>query len=458
MTLHQPSHKTNSQGSTSAEIDKLKSEIAFLRTQLAQPVQVHSQNNEALEKMYIRAVRLGMPPDALRDLTSLDNYINDELIRRLGVANANYAKLSKQINVVKKLHKSGRKPTRKTSKTKKKKSKNKSKKKKSKSGRVHTARVDEQSDLDSSENDASSSESEDSSSSSESSSSESESEAEADAEINVNISQVKKKCGNTRSLWDPPLADPSGIASVPISKKEKQSSKSPPQDEQSRLEKIIEKIIEKVLNEKFGTITALLHLQNDNSKTLADSEEDEFIDVPMEIDFVRRKDPATDVATVKCRIKRLVIPAGTVDPGANFPIMSEDIAKRSKLEIDTKEKHDLRGIATTPTESLGIVRNVPVNFAPGCTIYADFAVVKYPKPMLILPNTLLDKYNYDLLASKRELRLKCNGKEFFIPINMHKVKNKLEVNCATTIPECDDSSTPDKISQDLIEDGTFKKK
>ncbi|PKY36124.1 hypothetical protein RhiirB3_458079, partial [Rhizophagus irregularis] len=51
-TLHQPSHKTNSQGSTSAEIDKLKSEIAFLRTQLAQPVQVHSQNNEALEKMY----------------------------------------------------------------------------------------------------------------------------------------------------------------------------------------------------------------------------------------------------------------------------------------------------------------------------------------------------------------------------------------------------------------------
>jgi len=78
--------------------------------------------------------------------------------------------------------------------------------------------------------------------------------------------------------------------------------------------------------------------------------------------------------------------------------------------------------------------------------------------MLILPNTLLDKYNYDLLASKRELRLECNGKEFFIPINMHKVKNKLEVNCATTIPECDDSSTPDKISQDLIEDGTFKKK
>jgi hypothetical protein len=177
--------------------------------------------------------------------------------------------------------------------------------------------------------------------------------------------------------------------------------------------------------------------------------DDEFINDPMEIDFVQRKEPATDVVTVKCKIKRLVILADTVDPGANFPIMSEDISKRSKLEIDTKEKHDLRGIATTPTESLGIVRNVPVNFAPGCTIYADFAVVKYPKLMLILLNTLLDKYNYDLLASKWELRLECNGKEFFIPINMHKVKNKLEVNCANITPECDASSTSDRISQDL---------
>jgi hypothetical protein len=185
--------------------------------------------------------------------------------------------------------------------------------------------------------------------------------------------------------------------------------------------------------------------------------DEEFIDGPMEIDFVQRKEPATDVVTVRCKIKRLVIPAGTVDPGANFTIMSEDIAKRLKLAINIKEKHDLRGIAITPTELLGIVRNVPVNFAPGCTIYADFAVVKYPKPMLILPNTLLDKYNYDLLASKRELRLECNGKEFFIPINMHKVKNKLEVNCANITPECDDLSAPDKILQDLSEDSILEK-
>ena len=129
------------------------------------------------------------------------------------------------------------------------------------------------------------------------------------------------KSHKVKDIETPPLA------SIPISKKEKQSSKSPSQDDQSHLEKIIEKIIEKVLNEKFGTITTLLHSQNGNSKTPADSEDDEFIDGPMEIDFVQRKEPATDVVTVKCKIKRLVIPADTVDPGANFPIMSEDISK-----------------------------------------------------------------------------------------------------------------------------------
>src|SRR5437763_16850696 len=68
--------------------------------------------------------------------------------------------------------------------------------------------------------------------------------------------------------------------------------------------------------------------------------------------------------------------------------------------------------------------------------------------MLILPNTLLDKYDYDLLASRRELKLVCNGKEYFIPINMHKVKNKLEVNCAT-VAQDGKSSVSDQISLEI---------
>ena len=68
-----------------------------------------------------------------------------------------------------------------------------------------------------------------------------------------------------------------------------------------------------MLNEKFGTITTLLHLQNGDSKTPADSKDDEFIDGPIEIDFVQRKEPITNVITVKYKIKRLVIPVDTVD-------------------------------------------------------------------------------------------------------------------------------------------------
>jgi len=41
---------------------------------------------------------------------------------------------------------------------------------------------------------------------------------------------------------------------------------------------------------------------------------------------------------------------------------------------------------------------------------------------------------------------------------MHKVKNKLEMNCMNVTSECDDSSTLNKISQDLSEDDTLKKK
>ena len=177
----------NYQSNSSAEIDKLNSKIASLEAQLVQLIQAQPQNNDALEKMYIRAVRLGMPVDAPKDLTSLDNYINDELIRRLGVANTNYTKLSKKysqmVNVVKKLakhkcsncgkagHNSRKCPRKKKSKSKK--------------GKVNLATLD--SGLGSDTNsDISSDDSSDSGSSS-------SSESESEADININITKAKKK-------------------------------------------------------------------------------------------------------------------------------------------------------------------------------------------------------------------------------------------------------------------------
>src|SRR5688572_10681822 len=82
--------------------------------------------------------------------------------------------------------------------------------------------------------------------------------------------------------------------------------------------------------------------------------------------------------------------------------------------------------------------------------------------MLIFSNSLLKKYRCAIDWDKDKLKLHHNGKDFTIPVTMHKVKNKLEVNCVTTTSECDDLPAPDKVSQDPQElsedDVTLKKK
>ena len=188
--------------------------------------------------------------------------------------------------------------------------------------------------------------------------------------------------------------------------------------------------------------------------------EEESLDDPMEIYFVQKKEPKTSVATVKCKIKRLKIPAMTVDSGAEPPIITENIVERVGAKIDKSETHDLSGIATVPVESVGVVRKLPITLAPGCTIHEDFIVVKYHKPTLIFSNQLLKKYNCAMDWKTNELKIPLNGKDYIIPVTMHKVKNKLEVNCANITPKCDASSIPNKVSQvsqDLSEDDILKK-
>ncbi|GES96817.1 hypothetical protein GLOIN_2v1886689 [Rhizophagus clarus] len=179
--------------------------------------------------------------------------------------------------------------------------------------------------------------------------------------------------------------------------------------------------------------------QNDVSSSSKDSDEssleEESLDDPMEIDFVKKKGLKTSVATIKCKIRRLKIPAMTLDSRAEPPIITKNIVDRTKDKIDKSEKHDLSGVATVPIESIGIVRNLPITLAPGCIIYEDFVVVNYHKPTLIFSNQLLKKYGCAMDWNTNELKIPLNGKDYIIPVTMHKVKNKLEVNCATTTYE-----------------------
>ena len=114
-----------------------------------QQEQVHnqgkSQNNEALNYLHSLAERLHAPQDILNSDNTLflNNYINEELVRRLGVIEAHFARLGLSKTLSKKepffdpqIYAIKKSSQRRISKSKKKKSKNKSKskKKKSKSG------------------------------------------------------------------------------------------------------------------------------------------------------------------------------------------------------------------------------------------------------------------------------------------------------------------------------------
>ena len=63
---------------------------------------------------------------------------------------------------------------------------------------------------------------------------------------------------------------------------------------------------------------------------------------------------------VKCKIKRLKIPAIIVDSEAEPPIITKNIVERVGAKIDKSETHNLSGVATVPVESVGIVRKLPI--------------------------------------------------------------------------------------------------
>ncbi|RGB31647.1 hypothetical protein C1646_763851 [Rhizophagus diaphanus] len=73
----------------------------------------------------------------------------------------------------------------------------------------------------------------------------------------------------------------------------------------------------------------------------------------MEIDFVKKKELKTSVATVKCKIKRLKIPVMILNFGPEPPIITENIVERIGAKIDKSKIHDLEGISTVPVESIG---------------------------------------------------------------------------------------------------------
>src|SRR4051794_4122324 len=71
----------------------------------------------------------------------------------------------------------------------------------------------------------------------------------------------------------------------------------------------------------------LVHFPSTHPISAQDSDEENILDSPMEINFVQKKEPATSITTVKCKIKRLKIPAMALDSCAELPIVIPDIVE-----------------------------------------------------------------------------------------------------------------------------------
>ncbi|POG68568.1 hypothetical protein GLOIN_2v1778214, partial [Rhizophagus irregularis DAOM 181602=DAOM 197198] len=344
-----------SQNNSSAEIEKLNSQIASLQAQLAQPAQVHPQNNEVsanfeklnskiasleaqlAESMQVHsnlAQRLQLPENVINSnsASTFDRYINQELEKRLGVIKINLAKLTK---LVREDTKSAQNNTRRAKTPQRQRSESLpfgglekrlgkieallaklAKDSKSRSGRVHMATVDDQSDSIFSDDDTSKSEDNDYNSDNSSASSDSR-----NRDMNIYISHENGKKNKDRH------------------------------GKRVSLEETIRKIIQ---IEFENYLPYIIQQAKKCVPALAqDSDEKDVLDGPMEIDFVKKKEPTTSIASIKCKIKRLKIPAMALDSCAELPIITPDIVEHVGYGIDKSIKHDLSGIATVPVESIG---------------------------------------------------------------------------------------------------------
>ncbi|CAG8829709.1 3525_t:CDS:2, partial [Cetraspora pellucida] len=109
---------------------------------------------------------------------------------------------------------------------------------------------------------------------------------------------------------------------------------------------------------------------------IPESEEEETLDNPIEIDFVKKKEPITSIATISVKIKYLKIPAMVLDI-----------------------KYDLSSFATVSTESISVTHNFPITLLPGFTINEDFAV----------------KYKCAVDWGNNKIKIHYNGEDFIIP-------------------------------------------
>lgn len=184
----------------------------------------------------------------------------------------------------------------------------------------------------------------------------------------------------------------------------------------------IEKIFRELIRKEFARLGIVLAEEEDAEKKEEKVPElisEEVVDDPMDIDIVDidliRLENAKDLLPMEGRVEGSDVQI-LADTCANTSFIPESLVNELKLEVDTSKTQKLTG-ASGENRSLGIVRDLLIELAPGCVIKEDPVVIKdYPYREIGLSRACLRRYNYDVLESRGHIPLTCNGKNFFIPI------------------------------------------
>ena len=191
----------------------------------------------------------------------------------------------------------------------------------------------------------------------------------------------------------------------------------------------IEKIFRELIRKEFARLGIVLAEEEDAEKKEEKVPElisEEVVDDPMDIDIVDidliRLENAKDLLPMEGRGEGSDVQI-LADTCANTSFIPESLVNELKLEVDTSKTQKLTG-ASGENRSLGIVRDLLIELAPGCIIKEDPVVIKdYPYREIGLSRACLRRYNYDVLESRGHIPLTCNGKNFFIPIVPDKNRN-----------------------------------
>ncbi|CAJ0902538.1 8395_t:CDS:2 [Entrophospora sp. SA101] len=151
-----------------------------------------------------------------------------------------------------------------------------------------------------------------------------------------------------------------------------------------------------------------------------------------EINFIHPKDP-DDVATITSKVASMTIPYSLVDSGSNESVISDNIAEEMGLEIDKSNIPNITGLASN-ANVVGTSYNVPVTISDGknsITAYDNFSIVKAEKnkngdykSLVLFGNPLLSKLGWEPIVN-REFKACQNDVHVTLPLSVHKSQREI---------------------------------